>query len=45
MENKNFDQTEKIFQEYIMTSVEMMAIRGGEDGEPIVIPNPPRPKI
>lgn len=45
MENKNFDQTEKIFQEYVMTSGEMMAVRGGEDGEPIVLPNPPKPKI
>jgi hypothetical protein len=45
MESKNFEQINSILNEYVLTSEEMICVRGGDGGEPIVVPNPPRIKI
>lgn len=45
MESKNFDSLNSIFNEYALTNEEMICVRGGDGGEPIVVPTPPRPKI
>ncbi len=48
MENndiKTTETTEEIFSEYELTSNEMVTVRGGEDIEKYIIPNPPRIRI
>jgi hypothetical protein len=45
MESKKFDQISSIFNEYVLTSEEMISVKGGDDGDPIVVPNPPRPRL
>jgi hypothetical protein len=45
MESNKFDQISTIFSDYALTSEEMICVKGGDDGDPIVYPNPPRPKI
>ena len=45
MENLNLEQIKSIFNEYVLTFDEMMRVKGGDGGEPIVVPNPPPIKI
>lgn len=45
MKNLTLEQISAVYIEYVMTSDEMIRVKGGDGGEPIVVPNPPRPKI
>ena len=45
MENLNLEQIKNIFNEYVLKFDEMIRVKGGDDGEPIVVPNPPKIKI
>lgn len=45
MENFTIEQIRKVYSEYVLTSDEMIRVKGGDGGEPIVVPTPPRPKI
>ncbi len=48
MENndiKTTKTTEEIFSEYELTPEEMITVKGGEDIEKFITPNPPRIKI
>ncbi len=44
MKTLNFDLTQDIFDEFVLSNEEMNFVRGGE-GDPIVIPNPPPIRI
>jgi hypothetical protein len=45
MESLNFKKTENIFTKFALTSEEMINVRGGGQGEPIIIPPTPPIKI
>ncbi len=45
MKNLTLEQISTVYSEYVMTSDEMIRVKGGDGGEPIVVPNPPKPKI
>ncbi len=46
MKTLNYEKTNEIFAEFVLSNDEMMKVRGGGgDGEPIILPNPPPIKI
>jgi hypothetical protein len=45
MKNFTLEQISTVYSEYVMTSEEMIRVKGGDGGEPIVVPNPPKPRI
>ncbi len=46
MKDLTLVQLSTVYSEYVMTSEEMIRVKGGGDpAEPIVVPNPPRPRI
>jgi len=45
MKTLNFEILKGIFNEFVLTNDEMICVRGGEGGEPLVLPNPPIVKI
>jgi hypothetical protein len=45
MKSMNFEKTKDIFAEFALSTDEMMKVRGGDQGQPIVIPTPPPVKI
>lgn len=46
MKTFNIEILEEIYSEFILSDGEMMCVRGGsEDGDPIILPNPPPVKI
>ena len=46
MKTLNYEKTEEIFAEFVLSNDEMMKVRGGDpDGDPIILPNPPPIKI
>ncbi len=46
MKTLNFEKTNENFNEFALSNEEMFAVRGGgEEGVPILLPNPPTVKI
>ncbi|MDY0098055.1 MAG: hypothetical protein RBR81_02535 [Bacteroidales bacterium] len=45
MENNDIKPTEEIFSNYELTAEEMVTVKGGEDIEKLITPNPPRIKV
>ena len=45
MKNINFEKTEEIFDEFTLTPEEMICVKGGDAGDPIVKPMPPVVRI
>jgi hypothetical protein len=45
MKTLNFKKTENIFTKFALTSEEMINVRGGSGGEPILLPPTPPIKI
>lgn len=45
MKNLNFESIRELFDEYALSCNEMICIKGGDDTEPILLPNPPKVKI
>ncbi len=45
MKAKNNDAVNEIFEGYSLTCEEMIRIRGGEDTDPVILPNPPKVKV
>ena len=46
MKTLNYEKTENIFAEFVLSNDEMIKVRGGDgEGEPIILPNPPPVKI
>ncbi|MCX6330576.1 MAG: hypothetical protein NTZ85_13815 [Bacteroidia bacterium] len=45
MKTLNFKKTENIFTKFALTSEEMINVRGGAQGEPIILPPTPPIKI
>jgi hypothetical protein len=45
MKTLNFKKTENIFTKFVLTSEEMINVRGGGQGEPIIIPPTPPIRI
>jgi len=46
MKTLNYEKTEDIFAEFVLSNDEMIKVRGGDGaGEPIILPNPPPVKI
>jgi hypothetical protein len=43
MKTLNFKKTENIFTKFALTSEEMINVRGGNEGEPILLPPSPPP--
>ncbi len=45
MKTLNFEKINDIFNEFALTSDEMICVKGGNAGEHIILPNPPQIKI
>jgi hypothetical protein len=45
MKTLNFEKTKNIFAEFALSNEEMISVRGGAGGEPIVKPSQPPIKI
>ena len=45
MKTLDFEKTKDIFNEFALTSEEMICVRGGDQGEPLTVPNPPKVRI
>jgi len=45
MKTLNFKNTEEIFSDFVLTAEEMICIKGGDAGEPILKPSVPPVKI
>lgn len=42
MKTQDAEKTVAVFSEFELTVNEMLCVRGGDEGEPIVLPNPPK---
>ncbi|NSW93781.1 MAG: hypothetical protein HPY62_03625 [Bacteroidales bacterium] len=42
MKTQETEKINAVFSEFELTVNEMMSVRGGDEGEPILLPNPPR---
>lgn len=42
MKTQDAEKINAVFSEFELTVNEMMSVRGGDEGEPILLPNPPR---
>jgi hypothetical protein len=45
MKTLNFEKTSSIFENFVLSSEEMINVRGGEVGEPTILPPAPPIKI
>jgi hypothetical protein len=45
MKNLTFEKTEEILSVYALSVEEMSCVKGGDQGEPILKPNPPTPVL
>jgi hypothetical protein len=45
MKTLNFEQTNDIFGRFELSNEEMINVRGGNPGEPVILPTPPIVKI
>ena len=42
MKTQDAEKNSTLFSEFELSVNEMLSVRGGDEGEPIVLPNPPR---
>lgn len=42
MKTQDAEKNSAVFSEFELSVSEMLSVRGGDGGEPIVLPNPPR---
>ena len=45
MTTLNFEKINDLLNEFALTNEEMICVKGGDAGEPIILPNPPQIKI